>query len=326
VVEDHFSSPKIKEWFGGLILGGVPRDYTNAYKILRLPDTDDTKKASRDLITLTNKSKQEVGTFLHFLWFVKDNSVTYQDMIGYAYHQDGEDGYLHPVFFSNHSVIFNCNGEFQDDHFSLSELREAGLLLTKYNSLFPYKSENHAVPRSDYFVAPEQVQVSFTKSIDLSRNYNDFDRLERAMDFLKTARTIYYLPYRITMYVAVLECLFSTDDKDITYKVSQRVAMYLGGIKMERLLTAQTVKRAYNIRSKYIHAALMDDKHAKDDYLKRLSNHTDDIIRAILTRIINEDHYIFLQESNMLGVYFDNLIYQSAPDISDVSPKTDPQT
>ena len=73
------------------------------------------------------------------------------------------------------------------------------------------------------------------------------------------------------MYIAALETLFSKDGSELSHKVAERVAFYLGGIKNEKMYTYRKVKGAYDVRSKYIHGSKLDKKHSTTEKLIDLS-------------------------------------------------------
>ncbi|VTP91788.1 HEPN domain-containing protein [Sphingobacterium daejeonense] len=134
--------------------------------------------------------------------------------------------------------------------------------------------------------------------------YKIENRIEKAMSFLSSARSTPHLPQKITHYMAILECLFSTDGNEIIHKVSERTAFYLEGTTTERIAIYMAVKNAYNIRYKFVHGDKPPKTH---EQLCVIATEVDAIIRRVLKKLILNDHITFLQKD--LNQYFNKLIF-----------------
>lgn len=236
----------------------------------------------------TYSSAEAIKTFLLFLWFIKDNSIS----IGDAYGYESETSQL--ICYPNHMIYSDSTGRFESVHFSEAEIDQATKILLKYISICPAKSTDEEA--IDFFM-----NSSNTPDKDIFRSgvttNNEMNNLQRAVTFLSTARSIPYLPYKISLYMPILESLFSDDANEVTQKVSERVAFYIGKEKDERIDIFKTVKDAYEIRSRFLHGQKLNPKKSKPDYLNPLSIKVDELIRKTLTKIIMEDSNIFLQSN-----------------------------
>jgi len=232
-------------------------------------------------------------TFLSFLWFVKDNSISTIE----SYFVDTETSNWQ--WWNNHPVCSLSDGTSGDTMFTSAEIHTATNLLSTYTKICP---KDFASP------TPDDV-VTEAKNYVTARNENSkFDNnIERAMAFLNTARWTRDIPQKITHYMSILECLFSVDANEIVHKVSERVAQYLGESSAEKLEIYKLVKAAYGIRSAFVHGGT---NKMSPDQLCELSKKTDDIIRRVLTKVITKDHVQFLKSNNAMTEYFNNLIFQ----------------
>jgi hypothetical protein len=66
------------------------------------------------------------------------------------------------------------------------------------------------------------------------------------------------LPYRLMEYVTSMEALLTQDEPDISYKLPMRMVSLLGGSE-NRYFTFQFMRKAYDIRSKFVHGATIKE-------------------------------------------------------------------
>ena len=126
--------------------------------------------------------------------------------------------------------------------------------------------------------------------------------------FLTLARSNSFLPLKISFYIAILETLFTTDNNEVTHKVSERISFYLSD-KLNKLNTFKIVKECYGIRSKFVHGQKLDRKY-DNDALKEKSSELDDIIRILLNKVILEESDMFLSNDHILNESFNKLIFR----------------
>lgn len=241
---------------------------------------------------LTQRGSQ-IETFLLFLWFVKDNSISLEQVYG-------QFTIVKMVnWWTSRNVFSTCSGQFGNTSFNKAELWEAVDLLLSYTRHCVDKElENQQVKSTTK--KPMQ-SYEFQPGVDPDKIEN---RIERVMSFLSSARSTAHIPQKITHYMAILECLFSTDGNEVIHKVSERTAFYLGKTSAERLAIYKTVKTAYNIRSKFVHGDKPPKTHGQ---LCTTAAEVDNIIRRVLKKVIFSDYKTFLQKD--LTHYFEGLIF-----------------
>lgn len=237
---------------------------------------------------------KSIETFLLFLWFIKDNSVSMDE----AYGQFKEEKRW--AWWTNHLVYSNSDGTFKDVKFSKDEIFAATELLLKFTKICPKRIKEAVF--EDAFDDKKETTLKSGYGRDIIDN-----NIERAIAFLNTARGTPHLPQKITHYMSILECLFTLDAIEVVQKVSERTAYYIGENKEDRLSIYKTIKDAYDIRSKFVHG----QKIKKDfDFICSLSTKVDEVIRKVLNKIILTDHSNFSQKEAELTKYLSNLIFQ----------------
>jgi hypothetical protein len=231
-------------------------------------------------------------TFLLFLWFVKDNSISIDELYGHFLEKNTL------TWRDNHMDCSNSDGSFRNVEFTEEELRTATNLLTKFAEICPNVSLGPHIGESY-----QDNETAVKSRIDIYKIQNC---IERGIAFLHTARGISHVPQKITHYMSILECLFSLDSNEVVQKVCERTAYYIGKNKEERIQIFKTVKDSYDIRSKFVHG----QKTTKSaDVICRLSTEVDEIIRKVLIKVISKDHEIFLKDDKDRRGYLNQLIF-----------------
>lgn len=226
-----------------------------------------------------------------FLWLIKDHSCNVGT--GLMFKTDRRLGSaLHT---SNVNTTAECN--FIDSTFTIDEINQAILYSEKYSEFASFAHiENRKLKAATFergFINKDHI------------NYNELNRLHRALAFLQSARGSNTLQKKIMFYALILECLFSANDKsEIQHKISERVALYIGITSTERSKIFDDVKKYYSIRSSYVHGQSMDNKFKDNEVLKTIANELDSLIRMIFIKIVNEDSSNFLLSDKELGDWF----------------------
>ncbi|MBN1181717.1 MAG: hypothetical protein JXB49_05470 [Bacteroidales bacterium] len=137
----------------------------------------------------------------------------------------------------------------------------------------------------------------------------NFSRIGRALLFVKQAREARNLAYKISNYCAAFETLFTTDNMELSHKLSERTAYFLSN-ELNKLETYQTIKKAYITRSKLIHGASIDK--SKISELPLISSNTDEILRKVLRKILNDKNLTILFDSKNTRIdeYFMKLVFE----------------
>jgi hypothetical protein len=241
---------------------------------------------------------QRIGNFIHCLWFVKDSSSN----IG-AFFTNIPDENI--VFLRTRNASFStCVGAYNDVTYSFDELeRAAGFFDKMLGFVTPFK-----LP--DRIVEPDTTKIKANYFNNLP--YNSFNRIERANNFLLLARTMSFLPAKISFYVGVLECLFTADVGEVTHRVSERAAMYIAGDSKTKLENYKHIKNAYALRSKYVHGQQLDAKHKSLEAQKELSKIIDNLIRQVFIKILDNNDRIFCAADAEFREWFDKLIFSAS--------------
>ena len=113
--------------------------------------------------------------------------------------------------------------------------------------------------------------------------------LRRALYHLSGALYLWFWDARFTMFTAVLESLFSTDAQEITHKISERIAFFLGDTPAERRSLFENVKGIYRTRSRIVHG--LDLKATEEETISALAE-LEELVHQILSRILRDSDLI----------------------------------
>ena len=217
------------------------------------------------------------------LWFVKDNSsnlrfeLSHEESFGLGRLQIDE------MKFSN------CKGSFESVTYTLEEIGLAIQFLQNINSISERKP-------SETFDA---------------HDYNSNNKIDRAIIFLSYARNTTFLPAKISFYMSIYECLFTNDQEQISHKMAERAANYLGNDRADRISIYNDLKAAYGVRSNYFHGQSLKSKYNNIKNLIDLSVKIDDLTRRIMTKIFNEDVERFTSKgSSTIDEWYISLLFR----------------
>lgn len=217
-------------------------------------------------LTVVNNYLMLLQTFFTALWLVKDNSVNTET--GFAY-QESPLG----VFVSANSrrVHFtSCLNRTESIVLTETEFSSARTLVDRFTF------EGHPVTLETWEPFKER-----PGAIPPDRKSN---RVERAWHELQSLRSTSFINARIAGYCTILETFLSTDGSEISHKIAERTARLLGKDLDSRLTIYQTVKKAYNVRSKYVHGST-SPKHVD---VETVSQDLDTIVRGIMRKVFDE--------------------------------------
>lgn len=161
-----------------------------------------------------------------------------------------------------------------------------------------YKSETY------YFSKNSNSPCNFM----LQRN---FSRIGRSMEFIKAARSATNLAYKLSHYCSAFESILTTDSSELSHKLSERAAFFLQESFPDKLDTYNTLKQAYNVRSKLTHGDFL--KESQIEKVPELSFACDNLLRATILKILNDDQLLLLFDGNneKIDNYFNQLIFSS---------------
>lgn len=251
-------------------------------------------------LRLSEKKAELLQTFMNCLWFIKDCCSN----IGKLYVYNPTDK---SVFYRMRTVFFSSSkGDYATTTFSNCEVQQAMMILNKVISLLAIDNalENDLVKKN-----PERIGEITPGDFNFHR-YNSTTRLQRAFMFLSMARSNSFLPLKISSYIEIFETLFTTDNSEVSHKVSERLAFYIGGNTDEKVENFKLMKTAYGVRSKFVHGQKLDRSIKNIDDLVSVSTKIDSLARALLTKIVLTDSTIFLKDDNALNQHFSNMIFE----------------
>jgi hypothetical protein len=125
----------------------------------------------------------------------------------------------------------------------------------------------------------------------------EHNRVLRALLFLQMVRSADTLVIKLTFYIAILECLFTSTNSELTHQVSERTALFIGGNNERMKDTYKRVKTGYSVRSSYVHG---DNVKLKPDEQLLNSQIMDTLIRTIILKVFEND-YIFMLDNKTKG-------------------------
>ncbi len=234
---------------------------------------------------------QLVRCFLQGLWVVKDHSVHFET--GFAEYRHLLNGRCVSSNFLP-VLTYKADASQSDTRFSIDDLKAARVYVKKLGSLSPVESLT-------YRSLVEVPETRFGK---------DSKRLFRFADFLSSAHANGDLAIRVSLCMTSLEVLFSTNPMELSHRLSERVAYFVGDSGQERKEIFLTMKRAYAVRSKIVHGDRLDKKLGTE--LRTISVEIDVLLRRVYSKILENDDLIALfdRSSEQLDDYFLNLILE----------------
>jgi len=216
-------------------------------------------------------------------WLIKDNCIVCE--IAYVKMTDGN----HTEWSNNAlmaSTTLSSGDEFKEIKFNKVELIE-------------WESKSHKL-QSYLHKKDSSLLNSFIEK--------KHSRLGRALRFIIAARREKHPAIKIAHYCSAFESLFSTDNAELSHKLSERIALFLNIYDYDTFIVYDDIKSFYNIRSKVTHGDSLQDK--KVDMIPKLSQKSDDYLRHIINNILNDSKLIDIFDGNkeQQDNYFKELI------------------
>lgn len=249
-------------------IGGI--EYYNIFDvpILYKIENLDTNDENKDDILVDFLG--ECNLLLFDLWQIKDNAVDVQ--MGYLFYpfkmqsslietytlSDLSKSFTHSNLIS--TTFTNFRGKSELVHFSNSEIKQ----ISKFDK--DRKTEKmSSLENQKTLISSSQQKITLSVIfIQLARSNND-------------------LGIKITLCCTALECLFTTDSKELTHKTSERAALLIGNNLEERKKIYDEVKEIYNIRSQVLHGMAINKKNYNK--IESISMNCDKLMRLIIKKI-----------------------------------------
>lgn len=293
VIEHFINMPSFLAWAGR---GNIAKILESVYIYKILDDVPDDYKESH----IAHQVTEYLSTFLNFLWLVKDHSCNIQPFFIYITEQNRSTSLI------TDGIATDSRGDTIDVTFSKSDLEDALKFIDIATDLF----SGHKTLSDDkiYSVAPEE-GGTFKGSANLIQ-YNDRNRIERAFKFLTLARQTLFMPFKISLYINVYECLFTSDNIEVNHKIAERCALFMGGSKDEKLSNFKLIKHCYTIRSNYFHGEQLPKGYKDYEKLQDYSYKIDCLTRDLFKKIFNGANQVFLLKDNSeIDIWFNDLLF-----------------
>lgn len=238
------------------------------------------------------------------LWFVRDNNVNIKAC--YVRIIDTEQIIKNNFIVMRPAVLNNTvNQRVVDTTFTTEEWYRAGEFALKLKELANPRSEKPS-PENQLDLPEANYNANLFIGNAGHFDYHQTNRIERAFNFIRAARTTMNTLLKIALYINAYECLFTTDSNEIAHKMAERVAYYAATDQEQRTMTYKLMKEAYTVRSNYFHGKASDKKQTLTkliDLLERL----DTLTRQVLIKAIMQDADIFLAKD--IESYFTGLLF-----------------
>jgi hypothetical protein len=110
---------------------------------------------------------------------------------------------------------------------------------------------------------------------------------------------------RYALFWMALEALFGPEDsREITYRLAQRVAFFLGKDRAEAKQLFATTKRGYGFRSKIVHGRWKEETDSEE----RMAE-TEELVRRSFSRLLPDDDLKKTFSSKAREAYLDELVF-----------------
>lgn len=134
-------------------------------------------------------------------------------------------------------------------------------------------------------------------------------RIQSSILFFKVATETFRNETRLVNFSIALESIFSTDNIELSYRISLRVSFFLGNNSVERKKIFEEVREIYNLRSRIVHGNVLKKKE-KNKIPKTLEN-LETYLRASIIKILKEPKLISIfKDDTEINNYFDDLILE----------------
>ncbi len=260
--------------------------YAYAFSKLEFAHTEGLS-VHQNLQKVSSELFDRLEDFINFLWFIRDTCAFIEEFICYM---PGES----IMITASKNYIAKSTGELSPTTFTLAELSRAHDILSQYYLLVDNGTRS-TIPVS----LPDEYGI--TKSGLTLFPYNLRHRIERTVIFLALARKQSFLPLRIALLVPIYECLFSYETGEISHKVGERTANYVGGDREEKVRIYKLVKAAYDVRSSVLHGSKLSSSQKylgasiSDPQAQiNLSTDLESLTRNVLTQAIMKDSNRFI--------------------------------
>ena len=194
-------------------------------------------------------------------WLIKDNAMACEVAfckMSEATHTEWSSNYL------SNPVSVSSGEQYKTTEFNIKDLKEWE---AKCHKLQSYLHNNNS-----------GVLTSFTNK--------QHSRIGRSRRFISAARKEPHPAIKISHYCSAFESLFSTDNAELSHKLSERVALFLTEHGYKPMSVFEDMKVFYGVRSKVTHGDNLQSSREME--LGALSNKCDSYLRSIFNVILDD--------------------------------------
>ena len=132
-------------------------------------------------------------------------------------------------------------------------------------------------------------------------------RIQSSLLFFKIGSETYNVNVRLVNMSIALESIFSTSSHELQYRISQRVAFFLGNNSANRTEVYNNMKTIYNLRSSIVHGAVIKKKIIKKliEYIPLLEEY---LKLSIIKILESSDLVDTFSDNSKIDQYFDDKI------------------
>ena len=260
------------------------------------PDHQDTT-----VLEELDRTLFEIGLFLRQLWLIRDNCAYLDCGVRVRYKQSPLESPL---------VSQNIAKNYLGSHVSMSS--------GQYNESVSFSAREIRELRPWYDLLLQQTRRQYTNwPTSTMQQHNPatlkISPVERFLGQIDFARREIYTSLRIAQYMTALESLFSTDSSELVYRLSERVAFFLGESSKERKQIFLDIKSAYKVRSAVVHGDIITKSLSTPDQLSNMSRICDHILRRCFWKIVYDEHLLeifwFKSDKKAIDDYFATLVF-----------------
>lgn len=255
------------------------------------------------------KMLREIQHVIYNLWYIRDNSAYIRDGFLLLYDTIEEDEYINGRTYkgSLSEMPSKSNGVNEVVVFSKGDIREA----FDFRLDADENSEAEANFSDANWLDITEKERSLFGGKDIDPDFfsksNALNRVERSLFFTLSAHYTSHLPIKILNYISAFECLFSTDNSELSHQVSERGALQMGATVDERGEIYETLKSAYKFRSKVVHGQA-NFRENEIQKISELAVELDEFLRQILSSPTE----VFKKSNEELRKHFETLVWESA--------------
>ncbi|GAA4453924.1 hypothetical protein GCM10023092_15070 [Rurimicrobium arvi] len=237
------------------------------------------------------------------MWLERDHSISLK--AGFKFLVDEKGHYSKPIFSAQTSseVSTLLDGSLNITAFSEQEILSAVSRLEKIEKAHP------EVKDIDPTFTTLHKTRSYSSALLNEADYKTFTKIDIIRLFLRMYRSTPVMIQKIAFAGPIFDCLFGCSETgEITYKISMRIAKYIGGTNEEQEETFNTVSDIYNIRSRFLHGGIVKPKG--ETTIKELAEKCDKLLRRIYIKVLDNDMEMFIKtKDEKLKDHFNSLVW-----------------